>query len=179
MALVALVGGGGFMRWYQAPTRNSVPLFTRTTSDGVLIEAQRGDVLTTRLLCADGALQCSQRELGVRMRFALDDNEPRGGMAFADSSRPKPTECAPGDGRPAVRVITTAGLGHPPGSVDEMFILAVTSPGVATVRATRTDGTADEMTPVDNLAVLATRTGFDPTAPVQAFDSNSQPTTVC
>jgi hypothetical protein len=72
-----------------------------------------------------------------------------------------------------------AGLGIPPGSVDELFALVVTDPTVVGVRATRPDGSVDEMAPVDGSAVLVTRSGWAVGRGVEAFAADGRPVVTC
>lgn len=185
VALAVLLGVAvaaiGYVRWDREPVHGATVLFTRTTSDGVTVEVARGDVRWEHLFCADGRTQCTERTPGLRVTFTLPDGRT-GGATIPDATGPvtdERTACPVGSGPPTVEVRTVAGLSIPPGSADEQFVVVRTSPGVRSVRLLRPDGSADEMTPVDGTAVLATRTGFDPTARVQALDPTGAPLPTC
>ena len=177
--LAVVIGGAAFLQWNRSPIHNAAPVFSRMTSDGIQIDVEHGDVRWTRLFCEDGQTQCTQRSAGVMIRFTLADGRSGGGSTFADATAPWNGGCRPGDDDPAVKVITTAGLGLPPGSADELFLFARTTPDVAKARVIRPDGSADEMAPAGNIVVLATRTGFNHMEKLQAFDAQGHPVSVC
>ncbi len=181
-ALLVVAGAAtSYLRWDRAPVHGADLLVTRTTGDGVTIEVERGDVRWDHLFCADGQTQCTERAPGLWITFTLPDGRS-GGATIPDSFGPVPDPrrtCAPASGPPPVLVLTTAGLGIPPGSSDEQFIVARTAPEVGSVRALRRDGSADETATVDGTVVLATRTGFDTAAQLQALDTAGAPWRAC
>ncbi len=135
-------------------------------------------------MCGDGQGECTGRSPGALVRFTLPDGRSGGGIAFPDDLTPVEVvgPCRSGTetgAPPSVRIVTASGLGIPPGSIDEQFVVARTTADVARVRASRPDGTIDEMAPVDNLVVLATRTGFSTQPRLQAFDSQDHALSIC
>lgn len=151
--IVAVVAFAGWRRWEEAPIHGATPLFTRTTSDGVTIAVERGDVRWHHLFCGtgDGAEgSCTGRSPGVLVRFTLPGGAAGDGIPVDDG----------GTSDVCASEVLRAGLGIPPGSTEESFTLVRAAPTVALVRQTRPDGTTDEMAPVDGVAVLATRTGW-------------------
>lgn len=179
--LVVAIAVTAFVRWDRAPVHGAELLVRRSTSDGVTVMVERGDVRWEHLFCADGRAQCTERTAGLHVTFELPDGRA-GGATLRDSVESVPgawTACAAQPDPPPAQIRTIAGLGIPPGSADEQFIVVRTTPEVGSVRALRPDGSVDETTPVDGTAVLATRTGFDTTVRVQAFDATGAALRIC
>lgn len=130
---------------------NGHDLFTRTSPDGVVIDAASGDV---RYQTHDGWT----RAPGLLLTFTTPDG--REGSAAVPAGRLR--------GQPAAR-LTTASLGIPPGSEDEYFTVIQTHRSVTRVRAYRTDGGFDEVAPVEGFAAFATVTGLYETK-IEALD---------
>jgi hypothetical protein len=166
---VIVIAGLVFMRWQQAPIHGATEVFTRSTDQGVTITVERGDVRVDRIFCsaaADAPGPCTTREPGVLVRLGLPDGRSGGGTALPDTGYGPTTSRS----KVAARVVLNGGLGIAPGSADEQFLLVRTDPAVRRVRAVRGDGTADEMVPVDGIAVLATTTGWSSGNRIEAFD---------
>lgn len=176
LAIVVVAGATAYRRWDTAVIHGASPVFVRTTADGVTVTVERGDVRWHHLLCGDGAAECVGRGPGIVVTSELADGR-RGAIAFDDATfRAFGPEVA--EGCPA-RLVTMAGLGIAPGSSDEQFTLVVTDASVASVAMTRPDGSVDEMTPVDGVAVLATRSGWGAGGHPRALAADGRAADVC
>ncbi len=175
---VLVIAGLSYHRWDHATIHGATTVFRRTSVDGVGIMVERGDVRIERTVCPqDGtwSTSCAKRAPGYAVRLNLAEGAT-GGTTLAEDLDAGAV-LAPGLEAPA-HVIVTAGLGIPPGSVDQQFVVVRTDPIVTRVRATHRDGSFDEMAPVDGLAVLATQTGWRSGSSIEAYDATGDPLTV-
>lgn len=164
VAAVAVVLAVAFawQRWDRAAVHGASSLTSRTTSEGVGLDVQHGDVRVVRIVCRteDPHAECVSREPGIAVTASLPDGRTGATFTVPDIGHGPPGTATDPTTPAAARVLLTAGLGVPPGSEDEQVVVVRTTPAVARVRATRRDGSVDEVVPVDGWAVLATRSGW-------------------
>ncbi len=180
VAVVALVLAAvvAWQRWDRADVHGATPLVSRTTSDGIGIDVQQGDVRVVRIVCRteDPTAQCVSREPGIAVTASLPDGRRGATFTVPDIGFGPPGTATGTTSASVARVVVTAGLGVPPGSADEQVTVVRVTPEVARVRATRGDGSADEVAPVDGWAVLATRSGWGPGAYLEVVDVDGRVT---
>jgi len=159
---VVLAAGVGWQRWDRAAVHGASTLASRTTSEDIGLDVQRGEVRVVRIVCRtdDPHAECVSREPGIAVTASLPGGRTGATFTVPDVGYGPPGTATDPTTPAAARVLLTAGLGVPPGSEDEQVVVVRATPAVARVRATRRDGSVDEVVPVDGWAVLATRSGW-------------------
>lgn len=172
---VVLAVAVAWKRWDLAPVHGARPFFSRTTSEGIDLDVQAGEVRLVRIVCRteDPTAQCVSREPGIAVTTSLPDGRT-GGFTVPDAGFAPPGTASTTAPSLSARVLLTAGLGIAPGSEDEQVVVVRAGPGIARVRATRRDGSVDEMAPVDGWVVLATRSGWASGWPMEAIDTDGR-----
>lgn len=170
VALAVALAVLAWVRWDQALIHGERRIVDHTTVDGIRVTADTGDVRVTQLCGPPSpSADCTRREPGVRVRFAIPDDGGSGAGGASEITVSDPARAGP----PAdLRVLTTAGLGIPPGSERQVVRVIRTSDRIVAVRATLADGRTEIAPVAEGWAVLATRSGFDYAQPLEGLDAN-------